>query len=120
MGIILAYDCTEESSFANVKGWIKQIEAHANPSVVKLLIGNKCDRSDKKIDTARGKALADENKMAFFETSAKNNINVKETFYYMAKEIKAKVAPFSTTPGAVRINNSVLQKKDKSKKAGCC
>ncbi len=118
MGIILAYDCTEESSFANVRNWIKQIEAHANPGVVKVLIGNKCDRPDKKIDTERGKALADENKMAFFETSAKNGINVKETFYHMAKEIKARFATQENTPtGTVKVNSAAMQKKERS---GCC
>ena len=120
MGIILAYDCSDENSFANVKNWIKQIEAHANPNVVKVLIGNKCDRPDRKIDTARGKALAEENKMAFFETSAKNNINVKETFYHTAKEIKARTSPASVTPGGMKISTSASQKKNEAKKAGCC
>ena len=119
MGIILAYDCTDENSFANVKSWVKQIEAHANPGVVKVLIGNKCDRPDKKIETEKGKELADECRMAFFETSAKNGINVKETFYYLAKEIKDKSTPSNMTPGAIQINTAILQKKSE-RKGGCC
>jgi hypothetical protein len=34
--------------------------------------------TDKAVDTTRGKGLADEYGMQFFETSAKNNINVEE------------------------------------------
>ncbi len=100
MGIILAYDCTDECSFINVKNWVKQIEKHATPGVVKVLIGNKCDRSDKKVDTARGRALADDCNMAFFETSAKSNINVKET--------------------CIRVTNAMMQKKSRGKRLGCC
>lgn len=52
MGIILAYDCTSEESFNNVRNWVRQIEVHANSNVEKILIGNKCDLTDKKlIDT---------------------------------------------------------------------
>ena len=78
MGIILAYDCTDEVSFGHIRNWIKQIEQHANPKVVKILIENKCDKPVKLIDSKRGQALADEYQMPFFETSAKSNINIKE------------------------------------------
>ncbi len=121
MGIILAYDCTDENSFSNVKSWVKQIETNANPGVVKILIGNKCDRPERKIDPTRGKALADEYKMAFFETSAKTGVNVKEVFYYAAREIKARTGPtLGGTPGAVKVTNAMLQKKDYGKKKRCC
>ena len=80
MGIVLAYDCTDEKSFENVRLWLKQIQLHAKPNVAKVLIGNKCDRADKKVPAERGKTLADEYNMAFFETSAKNSINTKETW----------------------------------------
>ena len=43
MGIILAYDCTMEESFNNVRNWVRQIELHASQNVEKVLIGNKAD-----------------------------------------------------------------------------
>ena len=91
MGIILAYDCTSEESFNNVRNWVKQIEQHANQNVEKVLIGNKADLTDKKlIDTTEGQKLADEYNMAFFETSARSGMNVRESFYHIAKQIKDK------------------------------
>ncbi len=118
MGIILAYDCGDEASFVNVKSWLKQIEAHATPGVAKVLIGNKCDTATKRVDTDRARALADEYKMGFFETSAKNDINVKETFYYLAHEIKAKMTP-NSAPGTTAGMTLTQQSNDKLK-LNCC
>ena len=105
----------------NVKNWLKQIEAHASPAVVKVLIGNKCDSPAKKIDPAKGKALADEYKMSFFETSAKNNINVKEVFYHLAKEIKEKQGPtVGQITGGQRILHTKKDDTDSKKFGQCC
>ena len=92
MGVILAYDCTDETSFSNVKNWVKQLEVHTTPGIVKVLVGNKSDSPDKKIDTSKGQELAKQYGMEFFETSAKNNLNIKEAFYYRAKTIKENLA----------------------------
>ena len=51
MGIILVYDCTDEQTFNNIRNWIKQIETHAAKDVAKVLVGNKCDRTDEKVIT---------------------------------------------------------------------
>lgn len=49
MGIMLLYDSTSEESFNNVRNWVRQIELHANPTVKKLLIANKCDLEEKRV-----------------------------------------------------------------------
>ena len=44
-----------------------------------ILIGNKCDLSDERaVDKESGQLLADDYGMEFMETSAKDNINIKE------------------------------------------
>jgi Ras-related protein Rab-8A len=88
MGILLCYDVTDENSFNNIRNWIKNIEQHASANVNKILLGSKADLVDKKvsfiptacwmifvtflcfqvISTERGKALADEYGIKFFET----------------------------------------------------
>ena len=49
MGILLVYDVCDESSFNNIRIWVKNIEAHASDGVNRILIGNKCDMTDKKV-----------------------------------------------------------------------
>ena len=60
---------------------------HASSTVTKLLVANKCDRPDRAVETERGKALAEEHGLAFFETSAKTGLNINEVFMHMAKTI---------------------------------
>jgi Ras-related protein Rab-8A len=121
MGILLVYDCTDESSFNNIRNWIRNIETHAADSVNKVLIGNKCDMlTEKAVDTARGQALADEYGMKFFETSAKNNINVEEAFVSIARDIKKRLmdnpaAAKTDTKAGVADLGGAAKKED-----GCC
>jgi GTPase SAR1 family protein len=64
MGILLVYDVTSESTFANINQWMLAIRQHASGSVNKVLLGNKADTSGplvskRAVATARGQALAD-------------------------------------------------------------
>ncbi|GAB2235054.1 hypothetical protein Drorol1_Dr00004332 [Drosera rotundifolia] len=89
MGIWLVYDVTDESSFNNIRNWIRNIEQHASDNVNKILVGNKADMDESKraIPTSKGQALADEYGIKFFETSAKTNLNVEEVFFSIARDI---------------------------------
>ena len=92
MGILLVYDVTDENSFNNIRNWVRNIEQHASESVNRILVGNKCDLTDKKIiDFEAGRALAEEYGIKFLECSAKSNINVDEAFISLAKDIKARL-----------------------------
>ena len=48
MGIMLVYDITNEKSFDNIKNWIRNIEEHASYDVEKMILGNKCDITDRR------------------------------------------------------------------------
>ena len=70
----------DRSSFENIRSWVAQINQHADLAVNKVLIGNKIDIPPEKIKVseAMGKALATEYDIQFFQTSAKNDLNVTE------------------------------------------
>ncbi|PON96106.1 Small GTP-binding domain containing protein [Trema orientale] len=119
-GIIIVYDVTDEDSFKNVKGWLQEIDKYTNGNVNKLLVGNKCDLTDKKVvayETA--KAFADEVGIPFLETSAKNATNVEQAFLTMVAEIKSRMAsqPVSTSdkPTVLRMHGQPV-----AQKTSCC
>ncbi|RPD55675.1 GTP-binding protein ypt1 [Lentinus tigrinus ALCF2SS1-7] len=88
-GIIMVYDVTDNETFANVKGWMQEIERYASEGVKKLIIGNKSDLVEKKVvEYSIAKEFADSLGVPFIETSAKNSTNVEEAFTMMAKTIK--------------------------------
>ncbi|ETO32611.1 rab family small GTPase [Reticulomyxa filosa] len=117
MGIVLVYDITEEQSFLNVQSWVSSIQEHAADDIPIVLVGNKCDKIEDRvfkttffsydlhfcvhnyffhhlkmqlmqvIPKETGKQMADEYHMRFYETSAKNDVNVKEAFTNLARDI---------------------------------
>eukprot|EP00475_Leptophrys_vorax_P024854 TRINITY_DN3446_c0_g1_i1.p1 TRINITY_DN3446_c0_g1~~TRINITY_DN3446_c0_g1_i1.p1 ORF type:complete len:146 (-),score=25.79 TRINITY_DN3446_c0_g1_i1:90-467(-) len=125
MGILLVYDVTDESSFNNIRNWIRNIEQHASENVNKILVGNKADMDESKraVPAARGQALADEFNIKFFEASAKSNLNVDNVFFTIARDIKQRLAesaeerPEQQTKANIVISDT---KKPTKAKGGFC
>lgn len=118
-GILLVYDITNPKSFDNISKWLRNINEHASEDVERMLIGNKCDMDDKRlISEERGKNVATENGIKFFETSAKDNINIEQAFITLAEDILNKQSPNheDKTPGQT-INPGLTQGTNKS---SCC
>ena len=88
---LLIYDITNKSSFLKLKYFIEIIEdnKYNDQIIYKILIGNKCDFKgiDRQITFEEGKEFADSYGMKFFETSTTLNINVKESFLEMTKDL---------------------------------
>ena len=58
-----------------------QIKTYSWDNAQVLLVGNKCDMEDERVVSAeKGRQLAEHLGFEFFEASAKDNINVKQTF----------------------------------------
>ena len=49
MGIIMVFAVDDRNSFNAMENWLKQIKTHAAENVVKVLVGNKVDREDRKV-----------------------------------------------------------------------
>lgn len=122
MGILLVYDVSDETSFANVRNWMRQIDQNAAENVNRVLIGNKCDvdASERKVTYEQGKALANEFNIKFFETSAKLNTNVDNSFLSIARDI---VERLKVNPEHYGVEGGVSLKTETKKESGgksCC
>ena len=90
-GIILMYDITSKNSFKNIKNWLGQIKDILGDDVCVVLVGNKCDlKSERLIPVELALILANEYKLSFFESSARENIYVKNIFDHLIKEMLRK------------------------------
>ena len=58
-----------------------QVKTYSWDNTQVVLVGNKCDMEEERVVTyEQGKKMADQLGFAFFETSAKDNINVRGAF----------------------------------------
>ena len=55
--------------------------------MTKILIGNKCEASDKIITTEEGRLAAMSHQMDFLETSAKSGLNIQEPFNHICNTV---------------------------------
>jgi GTPase SAR1 family protein len=90
-GIIVMYDVQNQESFDNVrKTWLEDIKKYASPDVVVGLVANKADNDmlSRQVTPVDGRELTLDYDIPFFwETSAKENMNVQMVFSDMARKI---------------------------------
>eukprot|EP01129_Flabellula_baltica_P012508 TRINITY_DN5652_c0_g1_i3.p2 TRINITY_DN5652_c0_g1~~TRINITY_DN5652_c0_g1_i3.p2 ORF type:complete len:150 (+),score=33.21 TRINITY_DN5652_c0_g1_i3:38-487(+) len=71
-GLLLIYSITDQRSFDEVPSLIEQAK-RVKEDVVFVLAGNKCDlESERVVTKEEGKRMADEERISFFEVSAKD------------------------------------------------
>ncbi|CBY21653.1 unnamed protein product [Oikopleura dioica] len=93
MGFILMYDITNEDSFNAVQDWATQIKTYSWDSAKVMLVANKADMENERVvSTERGEELARQLGFDFFETSAKENLNVAQSFDRLVDVICDKMA----------------------------
>ncbi|TNV77454.1 hypothetical protein FGO68_gene2746 [Halteria grandinella] len=126
-GVIVTFDVTNATSFNNVKNWLESIYQHADPNIVKALVGNKIDLDDRVVSTEEAKRLADQHKMPYFETSAKLNKNVDELISYMMVQVYDKMYAAGHSASERETGTVVIKKQagageaaEEKKKKGCC
>jgi Ras-related protein Rab-8A len=121
-GILLVYDVTDRGSFNSIRNWVGQIQQHADVHVNKILIGNKCDMDDHRVvSVEEGKQLAKEYGIQFYETSAKNDIEVETGFTTVAREVKNRLLADGPRPNKPNDKDKkVLSGAKPAAKGGCC
>jgi GTPase KRas protein len=89
-GFVIIYSIISHSSFEQIPKFQEQIvrvKDDYNSPV--MLVGNKCDLVDKReVSESEGHNLSEKFGFKFKETSAKNRINVEESFYDLVRLIR--------------------------------
>ena len=132
---LVVYDISSRDTFNNVSTWIEDCKNQSPKTIFMALVGNKCDLNDKRqVSIEEGRELAERNDMMFFETSAKDGINVEEIFINSANEISKKIDQgyydlendsCGIKQGINRQNNNPQVRlgergQQKNEKSGCC
>ena len=121
-GIVFVYDVTNKPSFENIKNWIKDAESKANDFKI-IIVGNKIDLNDsREVSFEEGKNLAKKKNCPFFESSAKDKINIDEIFITLLEEILKAQKNIKEEKKNEGENKIILEKDDnsKTKSKGCC
>jgi len=101
-GALVVYDVTKRESYVRAEKWIQELKEKAPKNIMVYLIGNKIDLVEERtVSTEEGKELSEVFQLEFIETSAKENINVAQTFMGFAQRIANEKNDTDTTDDSV-------------------
>ena len=115
---MLVFDLGNEESFHHAMSWLKDLKTHADPDLVLVLVGNKCDRPTT-VDTKSVEGLAKSIDAKFVKCSALTGEGVENAFHALSSRIidsyKGKLSK-SKDPG-IMLSDKV---NDYDSSPGCC
>ena len=115
-GIIVAFAVNEPQSFSDVTTWLNSIREHADPNVVKILVGNKCDlENERRVTIEAAETLAKQNDMHYYDTSAKNDYNIDAFMDDLIGQVYEQKFGDQSRPREATV---VIQAKDEQKSGG--
>ena len=125
-GAIVIFDLTDQSSFNDLKKWIKDIKNYGEKDIQIIIVGNKLDLfNQRKVTQSQANNFCNENKYKYIEASAKDGTNLLKIFEELTfdlannhqkqreKEINKK---YKVKTLEVQVGNDETD----TKKKGCC
>ncbi|KAJ8386627.1 hypothetical protein AAFF_G00168590 [Aldrovandia affinis] len=93
VGGLLVFDLTNRRSFEHLKDWLEEAKMHVQPfQIVFLLVGHKCDLVKlRQVSREEAEKVALAFGMKYIETSAKDTVNVEESFTILTRDIYERV-----------------------------
>ena len=86
---MIVYDITMARSFEGACSWINEINTKTTNCKV-ILLGNKCDLKDRRVDSETVENYCNENDITHFLVSAKTGENIKKAFEYLINNLPEK------------------------------
>ncbi len=127
-GCIVVFDLTNEKSFEKVQKWIDDIRT-VETDIVIILAGNKSDKDeDREVNFEKASSYAKDNRMDYFEVSAKDGLNIDFLFQILANAMSKQANEPENRENKKKHERSFqqiykideLKKIDKKKKNPCC
>uniref|UniRef100_A0A914HBN9 Ras-related protein Rab-35 n=1 Tax=Globodera rostochiensis TaxID=31243 RepID=A0A914HBN9_GLORO len=118
-GVIVVFDVTSVESFNNVKRWLHEIDTNCE-NVQKILVGNKVDEPGRRaVPEAEARRFAESMRINYFETSAKENLNVEQMFQCITEIVlESCVQREKNSPRQATDVLKLRQRQEKKRK--CC
>ena len=116
-GYIIVFSITSVTSFLEVNAIKEQLnivlDADNNTLIPIILVGNKCDLEEyRQVQSSDAQRLAEEWRVKYFETSAKNKTNINRIFEELVYLIEAN--------NQTNIQNTSNQNKHSNYNHNCC
>ncbi|XP_065674578.1 ras-related protein Rab-43 [Hydra vulgaris] len=120
-GVILVYDVSKMDSFKNINYWLQDVKRYAGNSIYQMLVGNKSDlESHREVPKQEADSFATQlGILEFMELSAKDNSNIDEAFWRIAKNLKDRYENESNTLRGAQTKQDVFI-NSKSVGNWCC
>jgi len=123
---VLVHDITDSKSFDNLESWMDEFLVHANPNNQStfpfVVLGNKADlaANRRQVPAQKAKAwCASKGDIPYFETSAKEALNVEQAFQTIAKNALARESQQKPVFIPDTLDLKAEQNKEQ-KSGGCC
>lgn len=120
---IIVFDIGDDSTFQKCQEWFEKLRKDLPENVPIVLAGNKADmgskinlnnsenyNNDRKELLNKVLYFSEENKVKFFETSAKTDMNVKEVFYWIAHNLPPEEETDNSDSVIIDEQQNLLQK----------
>jgi GTPase SAR1 family protein len=82
-GALIVFDLTRRRSYVSVTSFIELLWEHSG-HIPSVLIGNKSDIPERAVTCEEAKKYADQVRVGYYETSAKDNVNIYKIFEELA------------------------------------
>ena len=124
-GAIVIFDLTDQSSFNDLKKWIKDIKNYGEKDIQIIVVGNKLDLfNQRKVTQSQANNFCNENKYKYIESSAKDGTNLLKIFEELTFDLttkhQQKIQDEINKKFQMKNLEIMAKEENKNKKKGCC